>query len=65
MYVLMQLSHVGIRGPIDGAAFVDAVQECQNIRFEREAEVLSVSVEPGMMDGQARAALTTLLPLQL
>lgn len=29
-----------------------ALQECQNIKFVRESEVLSVSVEPGMVDGQ-------------
>lgn len=29
-------------------------QECQNIKFVREAEVLSVSVEPGMTSGQVR-----------
>lgn len=27
-------------------------QECPNVAFEREAEALSVSVEPGMVDGQ-------------
>jgi DnaJ family protein B protein 11 len=30
-------------------------QECPNLRFEREAETLTVSVEPGMVDGQVRA----------
>ena len=27
-------------------------QECPNVKFERESETLSVSVEPGMVDGQ-------------
>jgi hypothetical protein len=27
-------------------------QECPNVKFERESETLSVSVEPGMTDGQ-------------
>lgn len=30
-------------------------QECPNVKFEREADVLSVQVEPGMVDGQVRA----------
>ena len=27
-------------------------QECPNVKFERESEALSVSVEAGMVDGQ-------------
>ncbi len=30
-------------------------QECPNVKFERETETLTISVEPGMRDGQARA----------
>lgn len=38
----------------EGSACLAWLQECQNIKFVRESEVLSVSVEPGMVDGQVR-----------
>ncbi len=39
-------------------------QECQNIKFERETETLTISVESGMRDGQVRAmTLTSSKPL--
>ena len=32
-------------------------QECPNVKFERESETLSVSVEPGMTDGQVSSPI--------
>ena len=38
--------------------FAQECEQCQNVKLEREVETLSVALEPGMKDGQARVTRT-------